>query len=75
MKAAKKLEGFLVKVNPGLGLTIKTKEFQIVKPVNTWATVSLPITSNPNQYCHIPVSLDTYSMVDLVSFCYEHYFS
>ena len=65
---AKKLEGVPVRVNPGLGLTVETEEFRIAKPIDTWAEVSPPTTSNPNQYCYIPVGLDTYSMVDLMSF-------
>jgi hypothetical protein len=66
VKVAKKLEG--VRVNPGLGLTVKTEEFRIVKPIDTWAEVSPSTTSNPNQHHHIPVGLDIYLMVDLVSF-------
>jgi hypothetical protein len=48
VKAAKKLKKVPVRVNPELGLIIKTEEFRIMKPVDTWAEVSLPTTSNPN---------------------------
>jgi hypothetical protein len=47
MKVAKKIEGVPV-VNPGLGFTVETEEFQIVKPIDTWAEVSPSTTSNPN---------------------------
>jgi hypothetical protein len=52
---AKKLEGVPVRVDPGLGLTVETEEFQIAKPVDTWAEVSPSTTYNPNQHHHIPV--------------------
>jgi hypothetical protein len=68
VKVAKKLEGVPVRINPGQGLIVKTEKFQIVKLVDTWAEVSLPTTSNPNQHCHIPVGLDIYLMIDLVLF-------
>ena len=41
-----------------------------MKPIDTWAEVSPPTTSKPNQHRHIPVGLDSYSMVDLVSFSF-----
>jgi hypothetical protein len=67
VKATKKLEGVLVRVNPGLGLTFMTEEFQIVKPVDTWTEV-LPLTTYiPNQHRRILVGLDMYSMINLVS--------
>ena len=35
--------------------------------MNTWADVFPSSVSGPNQYFYIPVELDSYSMVDLVS--------
>ena len=63
----KKLKGVPVRVDLGLELTFKTEEFWIVKPVDTWVEVSLSTTCISDQYRHIPVVLDSYSMVDLVS--------
>jgi hypothetical protein len=63
----KKLEGVPVKVDPGLELTLETEEFRIVKPVDTWAEVSPPTSCTPNRQRHVPVGLDSYSMIDLVS--------
>src|SRR5436190_11950398 len=45
----------------------QTNKFRIEKTVDTWADVSPSSVSSPNQYHYIPIGLDSYSMVDLVS--------
>jgi hypothetical protein len=46
---------------------LETEEFRIVKPIDTWAEVSPPATCDLNQHHRIPVGLDSYSMVDIIS--------
>jgi transposase InsO family protein len=44
-----------------------TNKFRIEKTIDTWADVSPPSKTDPHQYRYLPVGLDSYSMVDLVS--------
>ena len=63
----KKLEGLPAKIDPGQKPTVQIDQFRIEKTIDTWADVSPSSASGLNQYRYIPVRLDSYSMVDLVS--------
>src|SRR5438045_5954209 len=63
----KKLEGLPAKIDLGQKPTIQIDQFWIEKTIDTWADVSPSSVSGPNQYRYIPVGLDSYLMVDLVS--------
>jgi len=55
-------------MDPGQEPTIhQTDDFRIEKTVDTWAEVSPSSALGQDQHRHIPVGLDSYSMVDLVS--------
>src|SRR5438045_5694889 len=63
----KKLDGLPAKTDPGQEPILQTDQFRIKKTVDTWADVSPSSAASPHQYRYIPVGLDSYSMVDLVS--------
>ena len=63
----KKLDGLPAKTDLGQEPILQTDQFQIEKTVDTWADVSPSSAAGLHQYHYIPVGLDSYLMVDLVS--------
>src|SRR5438045_5567283 len=66
-QATKKLDGLPAKTDLGCEPILQTDQFWIEKTVDTWADVSPSSVASPHQYHYIPIGLDSYSMVDLVS--------
>src|SRR5436189_156329 len=71
----KKLAGLPVKYDLGLEPIIfmhKTNAFRIKKAINIWTEVSSPCQRSRS--CYIPIKLDSYLMINLVSISFVKFF-